>query len=366
MLSYTQTNESHTMEDMIRDLMILDRLKKEEEENYNRILSGIRRRRIVRLFAGAGVAACAAAVLLAVVLHRTSGMNETMPYSVNLPTLITDAGESITLEDCNSYTLEFEESVDYKGHASPMTEILPEKGTATGESQAEDLSAGKLHEAAAIAVNTVVIPQGYTYNIRFDDGTEAYINSGSYIEFPKSFAGKSERRVAITGEAYFKVAKSEKPFIVSAEGIEIKVYGTEFNVNTNRTGRIETVLVSGSVGIRKEGDTEEVMMMPDQMLTYDTEQGTVMTKTIDPSEYLSWMRGDFTYNDRPLSELLEEISSFYNIEIEKDRHFKDQTVTISLSRKLGHRQMMEILEQALELEFTNTGKRSYKCKTNYY
>lgn len=350
--------DENISEDLIRDLMILDRLKKEEEENYSKILTGIRHRNFMRLLAG--VAGCAAAILLAIVLHQMSGINETLPYKVDMPTLITDAGESITLEDSNSYTLELAETEDIEtiAHEPAPQNILEERTS-------EKRHNGKIHDAATITSNTVVIPQGYTYNIRFDDGTEAYINSGSYIEFPKSFAGREQRRVTLTGEAYFKVARSDKPFIVSARGLEIKVYGTEFNVNTNRTGRVETILVSGSVGVGHEGAEEEVMMLPDQMLTYDLESESSTLKDVNPEEYLSWMRGDFTYIDRPLFELLDEISSFYGIEIEKDRHLEDQSVTISLTRKLGHRQIMEILEPALGLEFTNTGKRSYKCKTNY-
>lgn len=343
----------------LREIEILARLKKEEEENYAMILAGIRRRRISRIMIRTAYT-CAAAVMLALILNYTFRTESDLVNQVEIPTLITDSGESVRLDNDHSYTLELSEE---KIPAPEAAEVTPEKRK-NEEIKVDRQTSGDLQAAATITKNTVVIPQGYTYNILFDDGTEAYINSGSYIEFPKSFTDKEIRKVSLTGEAYFKVAKSDKPFIVSANGIEVKVYGTEFNVNTNRDGKIETILVSGSVGVRKEGTEDEIMLTPDHMLTFDLESSSATTKEVIPAEYLAWMTGDFTYIERPLFDLLDEISSFYNIRIEKDRHLQDQLVTISLSRKLGHKQLLEILEMALGLEFNNTGNKSYKCKTN--
>ena len=351
--------EDRRQEDLLRDVAILDLLKKEEEENYRTIIAGIRKRCISRILIRVACSS-AAAIALALALHFTFRTGHSIVDEVEMPTLISDSGESVRLGEDYAYTLELSSEEN-----SPITVTKPAEGLKPAK-QKETYARPDtvLHAAAKITSNTVIIPKGYTYNIRFDDGTEAYINSGSYIEFPKSFAGKEVRKVSLTGEAYFKVAKSQTPFIVSAGGVEVKVYGTEFNVNTNKKGKVETILVSGSVGVRQEDGGDEVMMSPDQLLTYDTGNGEISTKTIIPSEYLSWMRGDFTYSDRPLFELLDEISSFYNIDIRKDKGLENQSVTINLSRKLGHKQIIEILEPALGLEFTETGNKSYKCKTN--
>ena len=40
-------------------------------------------------------------------------------------------------------------------------------------------------------------------------------------------------------------------------------------------------------------------------------------------------------------------------------------VTINLSRKLGHRQIMEILELAFGIGFKKTGEKTYNCITNF-
>lgn len=347
-----------TMDDLLKDVAILDQLKKDEEKNYSEILSEIRERHKRRTFLKV-FASSAAAVLLFLGFHYAFWEEPEDIYStLETPTLITDAGQSITLSNDNAYTLDLTpEPVKVPAIVAPEIEDISDPVVEKPNST--------INDAATVTSNTVVIPQGYTYNIRFDDGTEAYINSGSYIEFPKSFANKERRMVALRGEGYFKVAKSDKPFIVQASGLEVTVYGTEFNVNTNKEGRVETILVTGSVGVKRSGADSEIMMVPDQLLTYNLQTEETQIEYVDPSEYLSWMTGDFTYSDRSMFELLDDVSRFYNISIEKDATLEDQLITINLSRKLGHKQLIEILESALGLEFTSTGNKTYRCKTNY-
>ena len=98
--------------------------------------------------------------------------------------------------------------------------------------------------------NRLITPKGGEYTIMLADGTKVWVNAATEIRYPVKFAGK-ERRVRLEGEAYFEVVKNtEKPFIVEANGIEVKVYGTQFNVNTRRDDQIQTTLVEGSVSVR--------------------------------------------------------------------------------------------------------------------
>lgn len=72
---------------------------------------------------------------------------------------------------------------------------------------------------------------------------------------PCQFHG-AERRVVLSGEAFFDVAKSDKPFIVELAGCEVKVLGTRFNVQAYEDGgRFETTLEQGSVEIKAKEKT---------------------------------------------------------------------------------------------------------------
>ena len=76
------------------------------------------------------------------------------------------------------------------------------------------------------------------------------------------------------GEAYFEVTKDKKPFKVSVNGVEVKVYGTRFNVNGYDPRQVQTVLVEGRVGVRSlEHASRERMMSPNEMAEVNTETG---------------------------------------------------------------------------------------------
>ena len=348
-------------EGLLEDVALLDSLERERETNYLEIKHAIRRRHRRRMFLAVACPAAAAALVLLTLIFPGKEGGLDMADDVVVPTLITDSGEKIALEDGESYTLDLlsDSGVPSQDAAVEPVTRGPELEKMKAEGHKETFVA-----ASSVRKSTVVIPQGYTYNILFDDGTQAYLNSGSYIEFPESFAGRDERKVILRGEGYFKVAKSDKPFIVAASGVEIKVYGTEFNVNACKEGKVETILVSGSVGVRESGASEEVIISPGDMLTCDIAGHTTSIRQVDPHDYLAWMRGDFTYTDRPLSELMEEIETFYNISIDGKDGASDMPVTINLSRKLGHRQIMEILELAFGIGFEKTGEKSYTI-TNF-
>ena len=76
------------------------------------------------------------------------------------------------------------------------------------------------------------VPAGQRVKLTLQDGTEVWLNSQTKLTYPALFSGK-ERRVTVDGEAFFDVAKNpEKPFIVSSQGVEMKVLGTKFNVHS--------------------------------------------------------------------------------------------------------------------------------------
>lgn len=85
-------------------------------------------------------------------------------------------------------------------------------------------------KAGELAYNTVIIPKGGEYHVVLGDKSEIWLNADSKLKFPVNFKG-GERRVILSGEAYFKVAHdAEHPFVVETDLGDVKVYGTEFNV----------------------------------------------------------------------------------------------------------------------------------------
>ncbi|HEY8897267.1 MAG TPA: FecR family protein, partial [Niastella sp.] len=99
--------------------------------------------------------------------------------------------------------------------------------------------------------NSLTTPYGGEYKVTLADGSTVWLNAGSSLRYPAVFTG-NDRPVTITGEGYFEVAENKaKPFRVFANGTEVKVLGTKFNVKAyERDKQVTATLVSGAVAIQ--------------------------------------------------------------------------------------------------------------------
>ena len=116
--------------------------------------------------------------------------------------------------------------------------------------------------------NTLSTPSGGQFQLVLPDGSKVWLNSSSSIRFPTAFNG-DERKVELTGEAYFEVAKNAaKPFKVSVKEMEVEVLGTHFNIMAYDDERsINTTLLEGSVKVAK-GLSEKTLMLPGTINSY--------------------------------------------------------------------------------------------------
>jgi transmembrane sensor len=160
---------------------------------------------------------------------------------------------------------------------------------------------------------TVVAPFCARIVVDLPDGSKVWLNSGSEITYPIVF-NTSERRVHLTGEAYFKVNKSTTPFFVSNLGPEIKVYGTEFNVNSYENEDMVTVaLTEGKVSLNMGG--KEEFLTPGQVSAFDKKSKSITIENTDVMTYSSWREGKYIFRDTPLSSILRILQRQHNVAI---------------------------------------------------
>ena len=178
-----------------------------------------------------------------------------------------------------------------------------------------------------IRYNELVIPRGGEYKVTLADGTMVYLNSSTRLKYPVIFDGK-ERKVYLSGEAYFEVAKdAEKPFLVEVGGVEVKVYGTSFNINSLREGNVQTVLVKGSVGVKVLKSNEEIVIKPGQMAEFEVKSQNVEVREVDVALYSDWKDGIFRFENQRLEDILVTLSDWYDVDVfyqtssVKDLHF---------------------------------------------
>jgi len=163
------------------------------------------------------------------------------------------------------------------------------------------------------------------YWVTLDDGTLVHLNYNSRLIYPEKFGDR--RDVILEGEAYFMVAKDKsRQFVVHTPQGDVRVYGTEFMVNTAE--RMETrlgsptgesryhqatsvVLIEGSISFTPESGNE-LMMSPGQKLVADKDQ--LLVTTTDTAPYVAWNTGLFVFKNSTLENLMDVISRWYGVE----------------------------------------------------
>ena len=205
--------------------------------------------------------------------------------------------------------------------------------------------------------NTMRIPVGGFYQLALSDGSKVWLNSMTEFRFPVAFTGE-ERKVYLTGEAYFEVAPNSKhPFIVvTEEGMEVKVYGTEFNMNTYQHGGVQTVLVSGKVGIRVNATGKEVMLAPRQMAEHSEKTGMVRVEEADPYRYIAWKDGEFVFERETIEEIMERLGRWYDVKVfYENESLKQKRFTGVISRYEDIEQVLRLIEGPATLRFEVKG-----------
>lgn len=149
-----------------------------------------------------------------------------------------------------------------------------------------------------------------------DDGTYVHLNYNTKLVYPNHFIG-NERKVKLSGEAYFVVAPDAKkrPFIVETANGNVHDYGTEFNIcTTKQEGVTSVVLVKGKVGVSSKHG-KEYLLKPGEKA--DLQIGrTPDINQVDINLYTSWNTGNFFFDGCTLDELMEVISHWHNLKVE--------------------------------------------------
>ena len=173
---------------------------------------------------------------------------------------------------------------------------------------------------------------GMTTSLTLPDGTIVYLNSESSLSYPSRFNGDS-RRVTLSGEAYFEVAKDpEKKFILSTtHQSQIEVLGTCFNVEAyEQNTEVITTLIEGKVDFmfEKDAGVKHVFLSPREKLVYDSETDKVhLYKTSGKSE-LAWKDGEVVLDNTPLEEALWMLEKRYSVKfVIKNEKLKNSSFT---------------------------------------
>ena len=200
--------------------------------------------------------------------------------------------------------------------------------------------------------NQLIIPNQCNYQVTLCDGSVVRLNAGSRLEYPNSFPSH-ERKVRLTGEAYFEIKHDGRPFMVEVRQASIRVYGTHFNINAYQETNIETVLVEGKVGVSIQDSTyQEKILKPNQLSRLNLLTGEQEIVDVDVQKYIAWTTGFLRYDNDSLELLIEDLSRWDGTNFDfKDNKLKNIRISASINKDTPLEEVLAMIQTTAKIKF---------------
>ena len=280
-----QLLDDQSLQDVYKELSDRGYLKKQfmEYEKYSskKAYREFKERRghsgRIRIVRWVAVVAAVWVLALGVTLWMTFGKKENVA-PLPVASKIIPAGEkkaTLTLADGT------------EGHVEEITaQILQEKGMNIEYRNGEIVYHKSEEKTTEVVYNKLEVPRGGECMIKLDDGTKVWVNAETKLKYPVAFVG-DRREVVLEGEAFFDVAKNEKPFIVKTSFGDVRVLGTAFGISAYASEpESYTTLVRGKVSVEREGGKPVVILPGEQVVT--SKDGKMMKQKVDVEEFVGW------------------------------------------------------------------------------
>ncbi len=194
-------------------------------------------------------------------------------------------------------------------------------------------------------------PRGQKSKVILEDGTIAWLNSGSTIRYASNY-NKRNREVELTGEAYFNVAKNNRlAFVVKASEIEVKALGTNFDLMAYPEDEtLSVTLVEGRVEINTPNN-KKVDLYPNQKATYNKSDNNLMIEKVDPVFSISWKDNVLKFDNEPLPNILAHLERWYDVKFYyPENMLKSQRFTLTVKTE-SLREVLDLIKISTPIKF---------------
>ena len=199
--------------------------------------------------------------------------------------------------------------------------------------------------------------------VMLPDGSEVWLNRESVLSYPQDFEA-GERRVQLSGEAFFEVEKNPaKPFVVKTDKAAVKVLGTSFNVKAFEQAAVTEVYVrSGKVRMHViEEEEKEVVLTPgDKGFLYKS-TATLRVEREDSPNVLAWKEKRLIFKKTELKEVVATLEEYFSVNIRVTNPALLQCRFTSSFEDPELEEVVEVLRHALNVEI-NTDKESLEIQ----
>ena len=212
-------------------------------------------------------------------------------------------------------------------------------------------------KAGRLLYNKIIVPRGGEFFVTLADGTNVWLNADSELEYPVQFTGGS-REVRLKGEAYFVVHKDvQRSFVVHSGEYSLRVYGTEFNLNTYKPDEIQAVLVEGSIGFKANEATPEKQLKPNQLAVVNVFTGESEITNVDVYPYIAWKNQDVVFVNERLESVMDKAARWYDVDVFfQHESLKEVRFYGNMQRYADIEELLSLLEKISDVRFSIKGR----------
>lgn len=206
-----------------------------------------------------------------------------------------------------------------------LQKVLQEKKKAAKSKKVLQLSIKQWWNVAAIFIVSLTLV--LTYQLSYTnvtasnseqlafllpDESEVILQTNASITYHKWF-WNFERKLNLTGEAFFKVKKGKKFQVTNGLGT-VEVLGTQFLVS-DANERFEVICYEGSVKVSNSNNTK--VLSPGDAIVFDENKKAIFST--NKINFPIWVSNalEFSFVNSDLSQIIERLEKHYNIQIEK-------------------------------------------------
>lgn len=185
-------------------------------------------------------------------------------------------------------------------------------------------------------------PLGGKSMVTLPDGSRVWLNAGSTLRYSNRF-NDDNRSVELDGEGYFEITKHNgKPFSVAANGSDIVVHGTKFDVSAYRDDAENKVsLFEGSVTVSNR--TSSLTLKPNEEVSVNRQSGVIIKRTMT-NRANAWKDGIINYSSIKFENLAKILSRKYAVNIIiMDPALRNYCFNISMRNKETVSEILDIL-----------------------
>ena len=210
-------------------------------------------------------------------------------------------------------------------------------------------------------LNHVIYNQQGSQNLTLPDQSSVWLRPNSQITYPEQFSDEA-RLVSLKGNAFFDIQKMEQAFVVQTENIEIKVTGTEFQVDNSFEKGLIVSLVSGQIEIHAKNELGELVSSTHLIAGQQaciSEDGKLCVEDFDRTYVLSWKDGSYKFINEPIGNVIKLIAKHYQVKINISETLEGKNFTGKITPNMDLQEVMKIIAMSHPINYKITSDGIY-------